>query len=79
MLVADPSVFIIHGNVAHHIQKVGQEGLYVHSVNMEYIRDNILGAYDGDYEDVFWDVVPCNLMDTKGRFRGTCCLYQKGI
>jgi len=43
---------------------VGQDSLYVHSVNIEYNRDNILGNYDGNYEDVFWDVMPCNLMDT---------------
>jgi hypothetical protein len=65
-LVADPSVFIILDNVTHHIQRVGQDSLcvYVHSVIIEYTRDNILGAYDGNYEDVFWDVMPCNLMDT---------------
>ena len=64
VIVADPSVFIILDNEAHHIQKVGQNSLYVHSVNIKYIRDNILGTYDGDYEDVFWDVMPYNLMDT---------------
>jgi len=55
-------VFVILDNVAN--QKVGRDSLYVYSVNVEYIRDNILGTYDGDYEDVFWDVMPCNLMDT---------------
>ena len=64
VLVADPSVFIILYNMAHHIQKVGQDNLYVHSVNIECIRDNILGTYDDEYEDVFRDVMPCNLMDT---------------
>lgn len=64
MLVADLNVFIILDNEAHHIQKVGQNGLYVHSVNIEYIYDNILGTYDGDYEDVFWDVMPYNLLGT---------------
>lgn len=64
MLLADQSVFIILDNVAHQIQKVGQESLYVHSVNVEYIPNNILGTYDGDYEDVFWDMMPCNVMDT---------------
>lgn len=62
--VADPSVVIILDNVVHHVQKVDQDSLYVHSVNIEYIRDNILGTYDGDNEDGFWDVMPCNLMDT---------------
>lgn len=78
MLVADPGLCITLDNVAHHMQKVGQDRLYVHSVNIDYIRDNILGTYDCAYEDVFWDVMPCNLMDTYGRFRGTCCLYQQG-
>jgi hypothetical protein len=64
VFVADPSVFIILDNVARPIQKVGQDNLYVHSVNIEYIRDNIWGIYDGDYEDVFWDLMPCNLIDT---------------
>jgi len=57
-------VFVILDNVTNHIQKVGQDSLYVHSVNVEYIRDNILATYDSDYEDVFWDVMPCKLMDT---------------
>jgi hypothetical protein len=36
----------------------------VHSVNVENNRDNVLGSYDGDYEDVFWDVMLRNLIDT---------------
>jgi len=52
VLVADPpcSLFLI---TWRNIQKVGQDSLYVHSVNVEYIRDNVLGTYGGDYEDVF--------------------------
>jgi dTDP-4-dehydrorhamnose 3,5-epimerase-like enzyme len=64
VLVADSRAFIILDNVAHNIQKVGKDSLYVHSANVEYTRDSIFGTYHGDYEVVFWDVIACNLMDT---------------
>jgi hypothetical protein len=28
---------------------------------------------------VFWDVVPCNLVEVYRHFRGSCCLHHHGI
>lgn len=29
--------------------------------------------------DVFWDVIPCNLVGAHHRFGGTCCFFLQGI
>jgi hypothetical protein len=31
----------------------------------------ISGSHGGEYEDVFWDVAPCSLVDVYRRFSGT--------
>jgi hypothetical protein len=38
----------------------------------------ISGSYGGVYEDDFWDVAPCSLVEVYRRFRGACCLHYQG-
>jgi hypothetical protein len=28
---------------------------------------------------IFWDVVPCSLLEVYRRFRGACCLHHQGV
>jgi hypothetical protein len=37
------------------------------------LLDEISGSHGGEYEDVFWDVAPCSLVEVYRRFIGACC------
>jgi hypothetical protein len=38
----------------------------------------ISGSHGGEYEDVFWDVEHCSLVEVYWRLRGACCLHHQG-
>jgi hypothetical protein len=38
----------------------------------------ISGSHSGEYEDVFWDIVPCCLVEIDRRLGGTYCLHHQG-
>jgi hypothetical protein len=38
----------------------------------------ISDSYGNEYEDVFWDVASCGLVDTDRRFRDAYCLHHQG-
>jgi hypothetical protein len=37
------------------------------------------GSHGCEYEDVFWDVAPCSLVEVYRRFRGACCLHHQAM
>jgi hypothetical protein len=38
----------------------------------------ISGSYGGEYEVVFWDVLPCSHVEVDRHFRGVYCLHHQG-
>jgi hypothetical protein len=36
------------------------------------------GSHGGEYENAFWDVAPCILVEVNRRFRGARCLHHQG-
>jgi hypothetical protein len=36
----------------------------------------ISGSHGGEYEEVFWVVAPCSLVEVYRRFRVACCLHR---
>jgi hypothetical protein len=38
----------------------------------------ISGSHGCEYENVFWDVAPCSLVETDRRFSGAYCLHHQG-
>jgi hypothetical protein len=40
------------------------------------VRYQVLTAANIKFRFVFWDVLPCKIIDR--RFRGTCCLHHQG-
>jgi hypothetical protein len=39
----------------------------------------ISGSHGDEYEDVFWDVAPCSLLEIDRRFSGAYCLHHQVI
>jgi hypothetical protein len=38
----------------------------------------IPGSHGADYEDDFWDVASCGLVEINRRFEGAYCLHHQG-
>jgi hypothetical protein len=45
---------------------------------VRFAETSISGPQGGAYEDVFWDVAPCLLVESYRRFRGASYLHHQG-
>jgi hypothetical protein len=63
---------------AYHCRQNKQQWKGVAYSNPVNIGGEIAGSLGGDYENVFWDVAPCSLVEVYRRFRGAYCLHHQG-
>jgi hypothetical protein len=56
---------------------LGNLGLMVCITDHYTVPGELSCSHGREYEYVFWDVAPCNVVEIYRRFRGTCCLHHQ--